>query len=60
VRILTVGQMRQVEQDCAKIGISTGDLMENAGKAVAEEVRRIMGGNVDQMPVLVMVGQQRR
>jgi hydroxyethylthiazole kinase-like uncharacterized protein yjeF len=55
VRILTTAQMRQVEQDCARIGVSESDLMENAGKAVAEEVRRILG-DIDQQRILIMVG----
>lgn len=55
MKILTVEQMRQVEQDCAKIGLSTSTLMENAGKAVAEEVRRIMG-NISEQRILVLVG----
>jgi hydroxyethylthiazole kinase-like uncharacterized protein yjeF len=55
VRILTTAQMRQVEQDCAKLGLPTSVLMENAGKAVAEEVRRILG-NINQQTILVMIG----
>jgi len=55
VKILTTAQMRQVEQDCAKVGLSTSVLMENAGKAVAEEVRRILG-NINQQFILVLIG----
>jgi len=55
VRILTSAQMRQVEEDCAKVGLPASVLMENAGKAVAEEVRRILG-NISQQRILVMVG----
>ncbi len=47
--------MRQVEQDCATIGISTSVLMENAGKAVAEEVRKILG-TLDQKRILILIG----
>ena len=53
MKILTVEQMRQAEQDCARIGISTETLMENAGKAVAEEVRRILG-TTDKQRVLIL------
>jgi len=55
VKILTTAQMRKVEQDCAKVGLPTNVLMENAGKAVAEEVRRILG-KIDQQRILVMIG----
>ncbi len=55
MKILTTAQMRQVEQECAKSGISTGVLMENAGKAVAEEVKRILG-NIEQKRILLLIG----
>ena len=55
MKILTTAQMRQVEQDCAKVGLSASVLMENAGKAVAEEVRRILG-NINQQSILVLIG----
>jgi hydroxyethylthiazole kinase-like uncharacterized protein yjeF len=47
--------MRQLEGSCAKIGLSTDVLMENAGKAVAEEVRRILG-NIEQRHILFLIG----
>ena len=43
MKILTINQMRRVEKECAKIGLPPSTLMENAGKAVAEEVRKILG-----------------
>jgi hydroxyethylthiazole kinase-like uncharacterized protein yjeF len=55
LKILTANQMRQLEESCAKIGLSTDTLMENAGKAVAEEVRRILG-SVDQRHILFLIG----
>jgi len=55
MKVLTVEQMHQVEEVCAKIGLPTNELMENAGKAVAEEVRRILG-NVNEQHILIMVG----
>jgi hydroxyethylthiazole kinase-like uncharacterized protein yjeF len=55
VKILTTSQMRQLEESCAQIGLTTDVLMENAGKAVAEEVRRILG-NIDQQHILFLVG----
>ena len=55
MKILTAGQIRGVEQDCARIGVSTDMLMENAGKAVAEEVRQILG-TIDKQHVLILIG----
>ncbi|MFC2048149.1 NAD(P)H-hydrate dehydratase [Chloroflexota bacterium] len=55
MKIVTADQMRQIDQDCAKIGLPTDVLMENAGKAVAEEVRRILGA-IDKQHILVMIG----
>jgi len=55
VKILTVEQMRQAEQGCVKLGISIETLMENAGKAVAEEVRQILG-TIDQQRILILLG----
>ena len=55
MKILTSSQMRQIEQDCARIGLSTDVLMENAGKAVAEEVRQILGA-INKQYVLILIG----
>jgi hydroxyethylthiazole kinase-like uncharacterized protein yjeF len=55
MKIVTADQMRQIDQECDKIGLPTSVLMENAGKAVAEEVRRILG-TADQQNVLVLIG----
>ena len=55
MKILTSSQMHQIEQECAKIGLSTDVLMENAGKAVAEEVRQILGA-IDKQHILILIG----
>ncbi|GAG87463.1 unnamed protein product [marine sediment metagenome] len=55
MKIVTVNQMRRIEEDCAKIGISVSVLMENAGRAVAEEVRKIRG-TIDQQHILLLIG----
>ncbi|MDP3880242.1 MAG: NAD(P)H-hydrate dehydratase [Dehalococcoidales bacterium] len=55
MKILTVEQMRQAERDSARIGLPASQLMENAGKAVADEVRRILGA-VNRQCILVLVG----
>ncbi len=55
MKIVTIEQMRQIEQASAGIGLSSPVLMENAGKAVAEAVRRILG-KISQQPVLFLIG----
>ena len=55
MKILTTSQMRQLEESCAQTGLTTDMLMENAGKAVAEEVRRILG-DISQRQILLLIG----
>lgn len=55
MKIVTSEQMRQIEQACDRIGIPASLLMENAGRAVAEEVKRILGG-IDRQRIVVLVG----
>ena len=55
MKILTTDQMRQIEQKCAEVGLPTDMLMENAGKAVAEEVRQILG-TINQQHILILIG----
>ena len=55
MKILTTSQMRQVEQECARIGLPSETLMENAGKAVAEEVKQILG-DIDKQHILILIG----
>ena len=55
MKILTTEQMRQVEEVCAKIGLPSNILMDNAGKAVAEETRRVLG-DIDQQHILILIG----
>jgi hydroxyethylthiazole kinase-like uncharacterized protein yjeF len=55
MKILTSAQMRQAEQDSTGLGISTAMLMENAGHAVAHEIKRILGA-VSQKHIIVLVG----
>jgi hydroxyethylthiazole kinase-like uncharacterized protein yjeF len=55
MKILSTGQMRQVEQDCANIGLPPSKLMENAGKAFAEEARKLLG-NIKKQNILMLIG----
>jgi len=47
--------MLQIEQSCAGIGLTADLLMENAGKAVAEETLRLLGDS-EQRRILLLVG----
>jgi hydroxyethylthiazole kinase-like uncharacterized protein yjeF len=47
--------MRQLEENAAKSGVTTEMLMENAGKAVAEEASRMLG-DIRQQQVLFLIG----
>jgi len=55
MKVVTVAEMGQIEEVCAKIGLPSSVLMENAGKAVAEEVRLTLG-TIEQQHILVLVG----
>ncbi|UCC17024.1 MAG: NAD(P)H-hydrate dehydratase [Dehalococcoidales bacterium] len=43
MKIVTADQMMRIDRECAENGLPTSVLMENAGKAVAVEVTRILG-----------------
>ena len=43
MKIVTADQMMRIDRKCAESGLPTSVLMENAGKAVAFEVTRILG-----------------
>jgi NAD(P)H-hydrate epimerase len=55
MKVLTAEQMRRIDQECINSGMPSQELMENAGKAVAEETRRILG-SLNRQHVLVLVG----
>ncbi|MFC1918485.1 NAD(P)H-hydrate dehydratase [Chloroflexota bacterium] len=55
MKILTAAQVQQIDRECSDIGLPTSVLMENAGKAVAEEVRQILG-TVEQQHSLILIG----
>jgi len=42
MKIVTAEQMMRIDRECADNGLPTSVLMENAGKAVAVEVTRIL------------------
>jgi hydroxyethylthiazole kinase-like uncharacterized protein yjeF len=55
LKILTASQTRQLEESCARIGLPSEKLMENAGRAVAGEVKRILG-DTEQRHILFLIG----
>ncbi|MFC1909768.1 NAD(P)H-hydrate dehydratase [Chloroflexota bacterium] len=55
MKIVTSAQMNQIDKECAKHGLPTEVLMENAGKAIAEEVKKILG-DVAGKGILVLTG----
>ncbi|HET6477585.1 MAG TPA: NAD(P)H-hydrate epimerase, partial [Dehalococcoidales bacterium] len=55
MKIVTSDQMRQIDRECIRRGTPGHVLMENAGRAVAEEARRILEP-VNQKQFLVLVG----
>ena len=55
MKIVTAAEMTALEQSAERHGVSTDTLMENAGLAVAEVSRDLMGGAAGKR-VLVLVG----
>ena len=55
MKIVTIEQMRRLEEACSSEGLPTDTLMERAGLAVAQEVRQWLG-TVAGRRVLVLVG----
>jgi hydroxyethylthiazole kinase-like uncharacterized protein yjeF len=55
LKVVTSGQMRDLEQHAAAVGLPSNVLMENAGLAVAREVKRFLGG-VAGRRILTLVG----
>ena len=55
MKILTAEQMRQIDQECIKQGTPVSVLMENAGKAVAEETRASLN-TIEKQHILCLIG----
>ncbi len=53
MKVLTAEKVRQIDKACEGIGIPTSVLMENAGKAVAEEAVRILDGVIGRNIVIL-------
>jgi NAD(P)H-hydrate epimerase len=55
MRVVTAAEMAVLEEQSERAGVSTGQLMENAGLAVAQEAW-LMLGTLEDRQVLVLVG----
>ena len=55
MKIVTPAEMAELEQSSEAFGISTDDLMENAGLAIAREIRALLEGIAGRL-ILVLVG----
>jgi hydroxyethylthiazole kinase-like uncharacterized protein yjeF len=55
MKVVTAEQMRHIDQTAASIGLTTKVLMENAGRAVAEETKKLLNGVIGKH-ILVLTG----
>jgi hydroxyethylthiazole kinase-like uncharacterized protein yjeF len=55
VKVVTTDQMRQLEENSVRAGITMDMLMENAGQAVADETARILE-DIRQQQILILIG----
>lgn len=55
MKILTAEQMRQIDRESIRLGTPAIVLMENAGKAVAEETRQSLG-RMENQHILCLIG----
>jgi hydroxyethylthiazole kinase-like uncharacterized protein yjeF len=55
MKVVTAEQMREIDRSAADTGLTTEALMENAGRAVAEETKKLIGSVIGRR-VLIIVG----
>jgi hydroxyethylthiazole kinase-like uncharacterized protein yjeF len=55
MKIVTAEQMRQIDRECVRMGTTTAALMENAGKAVAAEVKASLG-TIEIQHIVCLIG----
>ena len=56
MKVVTAAEMAAIEQAAERAGVATDALMENAGLAVAQLARELLGGAVAGQHVLTLVG----
>ena len=55
MKIVTADQMREIESRAATIGLTSEVLMENAGLAIAIEIRKYLG-DITSQNILFLIG----
>jgi ADP-dependent NAD(P)H-hydrate dehydratase / NAD(P)H-hydrate epimerase len=55
MKIVTAAQMREIDKECVRLGTPVSLLMENAGRAVAEETRNYLG-DIKKQHILCLIG----
>jgi NAD(P)H-hydrate epimerase len=55
MKVVTAEQMHQIDRSAAAIGLTTEILMENAGRVVAEETKKLLGSVIGKY-ILVLTG----
>jgi len=55
MKVVTSDQMREIERRAEMVGLTVEALMENAGRAVAEETKKVIGGIAGRR-ILILVG----
>lgn len=56
MKVVTAAEMAAIEQASERAGVATDALMENAGLAVAQLARELLGGGVAGRRILTLVG----
>lgn len=56
MKIVTVEQMISLERRSAELGAPPEFLMENAGLAVAQHARQLLGGSVENRRIVMLIG----
>ncbi len=56
MRAVTAAEMRRIEEDAIAAGTSVEELMQRAGRAVADSVVEVLGGSIAQRRILVLAG----
>ena len=56
IKIVTVEEMRSIEAAADAAGVSYADMMQNAGRAVAEVVRALIGERTEGVRIAALIG----
>ncbi len=56
MRVVTAAEMRRIEEDAIAAGTTVEELMQRAGRAVADAVGEVLGSQIVQRRILVLAG----